>query len=97
MKIALIEFIRPNGKQIPHEIVVSDDCSEKYKKLSELGFRLTAEFIFGNDVNICIEHPNQGDFISKIFENSQELPNQISQIILGFDEKLASEYIEMVG
>lgn len=59
--ITAIEFIRPNARQRPYQVEVSDAAAEKFNTLTKLGLRLTVEDLGTGLFNTCIELPGVDD------------------------------------
>jgi hypothetical protein len=71
MRVAVTEFVRPNGRQKDEKLEVANYCAVGYEAMKRKGCRLTAELII-NVVSCCIEHP-EGDYTTQIVANGQQL------------------------
>ncbi|GAF97702.1 unnamed protein product, partial [marine sediment metagenome] len=81
------EFLRPNGRQVQHELDVDDNCKEKYQEIVECGARLTGEQLMSGMVSQTIE-TSDGDF-DLVLTNGRDLAENIralEKMILGFNK-----------
>ncbi len=54
MLVDVTQYYRPDGRQVTHQLEVSDNCQTKYDELTKLG-RLTAEQLMNGSVSQTIE------------------------------------------
>ncbi len=92
MKVKVIQFMRPNGRQVEQSIEINDKCKENYDKIIKLGGRLTAEQLMTGVVSQTIENEFE-DFDITLSEGSNFKENVIKmeEMIMRFD---ADEYIK---
>ena len=97
MKIQLIQFIRPDGRQRP---TWADDMPEDLAPIVEAirknNMRFTAEDLGTGHVSICLEH-REGDFDIEIAQNGpgENTPKRcLERIIRRFDQKRFDEWLK---
>lgn len=61
MIVEVTQFMRPNGRQVQHNLEIDDNCKESYDQLTKCGARLTGEQLMSGFVSQCIE-TKDGDF-----------------------------------
>lgn len=93
--IPFTRFIRPNGRQEHTQIEVEQDEFQKWKELSDLGFRMTVELLPNQVVNLCIEHPTYGDFDMELPSNGPDVPLSLRTLLLRFDVKDAGVWLAL--
>jgi hypothetical protein len=79
--VELIQFMRPNGRQVPSSCEVSDDLASNYRALREAGCRLTAEVLMTGVVSQAIEH-SEGDFAIELCQNAPDKPREALENLL---------------
>jgi hypothetical protein len=85
MIIEAIEFIRPNRKTKMLTASIEDDYQDQYELIISQGCRLTVEHLgIVDQVNVCIEHPDIGDFDSRIAENGPAVLESVKGMIEDF-------------
>jgi hypothetical protein len=92
-EIEMTEFVRPNGMQQTIRGEVRDAAFAKYKELTALGLRLTAENLNNGMVNFCIEQPTYGDFDMIVVPNTPETVSEVETMLERFN---ADEYAAWV-
>jgi hypothetical protein len=55
MEAKVMQYMRPNGRQVLQTVNISDDCSGKYSEMTDCGFRLAAEQLMTGVVSSTIE------------------------------------------
>lgn len=84
MRVNVIQFLRPNGRQVSQTTEISDDAAEGYAAMKEAGGRLTAECI-GPNVSLCIEKPGINDYLQEVVKNGPAVPEAIAKMLMEFD------------
>ncbi len=92
MIVEVTQFMRPNGRQVQHELEISDECKGKYQEIRDLGLRLTGEQLRTGEVSQTIE-AEDFDFDICITPGSdlQENKEKLQEMILRFDK---AEYLK---
>lgn len=87
MKVEVTQFMRPNGRQVPHQLEVSDKCQEKYDEIVGQGLRLTCEQMMTGQASQTIE-AEDFDFDIVITKGSDfdENKAELEKMILRFDK-----------
>ena len=68
--LKVIEFVRPNGKQVEHEIFVADSFMAKVEAIEKAGLRFTLEHLGdGGVASVTIEKPGAGDVMCELTES----------------------------
>jgi len=84
--VDVVQFMRPNGRQVPHQLEVDDSCEAKYKELTKWGLRLTCEQLMNGKVSQTIESPDFDlDIILTNGADLQENKEALEKLILRFD------------
>lgn len=93
MKVQVTQFMRPNGRQVLHELEIDDNCKEKYEEIVECGARLTGEQLRTGEVSQTIETVD-GDFEIILTKGSDLAENKkaLEKIILRFDKVAFEEW-----
>jgi hypothetical protein len=62
-EIVVVQFLWPHARKIPCATQVTPEARAKWDQLIQLGYRVTAEVLPTNQVNVCIESadPFEGD------------------------------------
>ena len=68
MLVNVIQFKRPDGRQISGQGEINEAYRKKHEDMTERGCRFTAEVV-GDSLSLCIEHPEIGDFDIELIEN----------------------------
>ena len=55
MIVEVTQYYRPNGRQVVHELEVSETCEGQYQSILECNARLTAEQLMTGTVSQAIE------------------------------------------
>lgn len=55
MKVSVTQYMRPNGRQVTHELEISDECKTQYAAIGECTARLTGEQLMSGVVSQVIE------------------------------------------
>lgn len=98
MMIPYTQFMRPNGRQVQHQIHISDDNAEKWKTVSDLGLRITMEVVMPGVVNICLEDPEvEDDFLFRVVTNDERVSIAIETFLNTFDVAQHAEWRTMVA
>lgn len=97
MNVEVIQFMRPNGNQVPMTIPVPDTLQSKYRVLRDCGARLTAEVLTTNQVSVCVEYPEHGDFDIRVHKNGPEVPAAIADMIDVFDPAAFREWMREIA
>jgi hypothetical protein len=82
--VPVTRFCLPDGRQVPDETTISDDCKAKYEEMRAAGCRLTAEILSNGNVTCCIEHREYGDFDISLTENGPEVQAGIETMLRRF-------------
>lgn len=91
-KIPFVQFLRPNGRQVPTSTMVGDAEYAAYQKLASMGFRLTVEELQNGIVSQCIEDPELGDFDMALSHNDESVKTELSKMLLRFSEFAAENW-----
>ena len=87
MIIEVTQYMRPCGRQVQHQLEISDDCKEKYQDILDCSVRLTAEQLITGVVSQTI---STSDFDFDICltkgEDLQENKEALEKMILRFDK-----------
>lgn len=94
MTIKLIQFVRPNGLQIPVSTQLPDDCAAPAQVLEDLGLRLTAEIIPGGVVALCINHLEIGDYACELTQNGPAVQEKLREMLLAFSREDYEDWAE---
>jgi hypothetical protein len=84
--ITAIEFVRPNARQRPYEIEVSDEAAAKFELITNLGLRLTVENLNTGLFSTCIEVPDVGDIYMDLCVESK-IPKSLENMLIRFNER----------
>ena len=84
MDVEVMQFMRPNARQVPQTTEVADDAAEGYAAMKDAGGRLTAECV-GGRVSLCIEKPGVNDYLMKVVRNGPAVPVAIAEMLKAFD------------
>lgn len=87
MQVEVTQFMRPDGRQVAHQLTIKDDCEASYKAILSVGARLTAEQLMNGTVSQTIE-TNEGDFDITLTGGSDFTKNKeaLEEMILRFDK-----------
>jgi len=66
MKVQVIEFVRPNGKQVSRTCFADDAFENKVKAIQDAGLRLTLENLGNGVSSLCLEKPGKGDVMCEL-------------------------------
>jgi len=61
--------IHRGGERIADSCVVACDWHKQLSEIQAAGLCFTAEILRTGHVNLCLEHPDYGDFMSRIADN----------------------------
>ncbi len=87
MIVEVTQFMRPDGRQVKHELEVSDECKEKYEELLSCNTRLTAEQLMSGAVSQTIECTDGDlDFALTKGPDLEENKKELEKMILRFDK-----------
>ncbi len=85
--VDVIQFMRPDGQQVPHQLEIDDTCEPKYKELIACGLRLTCEQLMSGKVSQTIESPDFDFDISLTNgDDLNENKKALERLILRFDK-----------
>lgn len=84
MKVNVMQFVLPNGRQVPVTIELPGDLTGQYATMKSCGARLTAEVLTTGEVSLCIEHPEYGDFDARVVPTGPDVPAALVQMLAGF-------------
>lgn len=84
MVIDVAQFLRPNGQVRQVTVDLPGVIDEQYAKLRNCNVRITAEVLTADEVSLCLEHPECGDFDSRVVSNGPDVPRSLSDMINGF-------------
>jgi hypothetical protein len=90
MIVDVIQYMRPNGRQVPLKLEIDDKCEAKYKEIINCGCRLACEQLQTLEASQTIENADLGfDFDIIITEGSDFNENEkaLEDMILRFDIK----------
>lgn len=82
-KIKFTEFVRPNARKVVQEYTSTPEVYSKFLEIEKLGLRLTLEDLNTGLYNVCIEIPNEADFISRLCA-SDGIEDSFNKMILDF-------------
>jgi len=93
MIVQVTQFMRPNGRQVQHELKVDDKCKEKYQEIVGCDARLTGEQLMSGVVSQTIETVN-GDFDLVLTNGSDLAENKraLEKMVLDFDKDKFEEW-----
>lgn len=91
-RIPVTQFLLPDGRQIPTSTEVDDAEYAAYLKLASMGFRLTVELLQNGIVSQCIEDPELGDFDMALSPNDENVPVELSKMLLRFNAYAAENW-----
>ena len=87
MIVAFPQFMRPDGRQVQHELEISDECKEKYQEIVDCGLRLTGEQLRTLEVSQTIEGPDfDFDMCLTNGKKLDETKKALEKMILRFDK-----------
>lgn len=69
MQIEGIQFMRPNGREVPVKVPINDELTAKWREIQDAGLRLTAEVLISGDVSVALEERELGDFAIELCGN----------------------------
>ena len=95
MKVKVVQFYTPNGRQEAHEVEVPDDCAEGYAALKSKGCRLTAEVLMTGHVSQCVEH-EEGDFLIEVCANGPQVITNLANMIREFTPRDFDRWLQGV-
>lgn len=88
MKVNVIQFIRPDGKQVMQETDLSDDLKDKYELVRRSGLHFTAEAIGNGLVTLCLDHPVlEDDYDMEIVSNGPGVQSAMETMLGRFSEE----------
>ena len=68
--LKVIEFVRPNGRQVEHALSVADSYKDKVDAIEKAGLRFTLEHLGdGGVASVTIEKPGAGDVMCELTES----------------------------
>lgn len=85
MKVPIVQFMRPGGRQVPESIELPMVTPEQIQAIDDAGCRLTAEVLLNGKCSFCIEEPELGNFAQKICENGPAMPVVLTEMIQRFN------------
>lgn len=87
MRVDLIQFLRPDGRQRPVWCDgIPDELKPKYDAIRENGMRLTCEELMTGMVSLAIEHPS-ADYKIELCRNEPDAPKlALEKLIRSFEE-----------
>lgn len=95
MIVKVTQYMRPNGRQVEHELVINDACKEKYEEMKDCGFRLAAEQLMPGTVSQTVEGSGfDFDIIITDGSDLQENKQKLEEMILRFDKDAALDEIK---
>lgn len=94
MFVTVVQFMRPDGRQVPREFEVSDNLFDVYALIQSLQCRLEAEVLLTGQVSFTITNPGVGDFEGRLVQNGPAVPDKLEELIGSFD---ADKYATWVG
>jgi hypothetical protein len=85
MKIAFLQFLRPNGRRRNIEITLPDtddncDLLHLATDIRRAGCRLTAEELMTDEISLCIEH-DEGDLAQELCSNGPEVIEAVKRLL----------------
>lgn len=96
MIVKVIEFVRPNGRQVVRDVTIDDGLSEKVKMIQKEGMRLTLERLGNGLSSVTIEIPKEGDILVEIPEESK-WEEAVSVLLDRYTPEMLKEWREMMG
>uniref|UniRef100_A0A6M3KGV8 Uncharacterized protein n=1 Tax=viral metagenome TaxID=1070528 RepID=A0A6M3KGV8_9ZZZZ len=93
MIVDVIQYMRPDGRKVPRQAEISDECQIKYDEIIECGGRLTAEQLMTGEVSQTIE-TNDFDFDIIITNGADfdENKKALEDMVMRFDKSKFDEY-----
>ncbi len=81
------QYMRPNGRQVNHDLEIDDKCQEKYQEIVDCGARLAAEQLMTLEVSQTIETEDfDFDIILTPGGNLNDNKIALEKMILRFDK-----------
>jgi hypothetical protein len=97
MKIEVIQFMLPDGRQVIREIEIPEELDTQYMAMKECGCRLTCEMLSDFDVSVAIEH-EEGDYDIEVVTNYPGLPmTTVSQMLRRFKVKEFKRWLKNIS
>lgn len=95
MIVQVIQYMRPNGQKVFHDLEISDACLEKYTQILAVGGRLTAEQLMTGQVSQAIELKDfDFDIIITKGYDLNENKQKLEEMILRFDKEACLKQIK---
>lgn len=96
MQIEGIQFMRPDGREVPVKVTINDELTAKWHEIQDAGLRLTAEVLITGDVSVALEARELGDFAIELCGNEpgcDQTPTQgVEKMIREFDTEACTEW-----
>jgi hypothetical protein len=84
--VDVTQYMRPDGRQVPHQLEIDDKCEPKYKELTKWGLRLTCEQLMNGTVSQTIEGSDfDVDIILTGGSDMEKNKEALQDLILRFD------------
>lgn len=97
MRVSVINFIPPRGRQETLTVDIPDDCAVGYEAIRRHNCRLTVERLMTGHISQCIEH-EEGDYAIEICANSPKAPEVLAKMIRSFDSVAFEKWLlELTG
>lgn len=94
MFVTVVQFMRPDGRQVPQEFEVSDNLVDAYALIQSSQCRLEAEVLMTGFVSFTITNPEAGDFKGCLVQNGPAVQGKLEELIDSFD---ADKYTTWLG
>lgn len=95
MIVKVTQYMRPDGRQVEHELKIDNECKEKYQQILDCGARLTCEELRTLEISQTIEC-SDFDFDIVITKGGKLTKNKevLEKMILRFDKVKCLKQIE---
>lgn len=94
--VKVIEFVRPNGKQVEHNVAIPDVLLTQLACIEIAGLRFTLEKIEEGVSSVCLEDPRYGDFNAQIV-GTERWMEAVYKMVGDFSSDLLREWRDQMG
>ncbi len=86
MEIDIVQYMRPDGRQVKGFMDIPDNLGQKYIALVDSGCNVAAELLMTGQVSFTIEDPVvEDDFRIELVENGPKVPAALARLVDSFD------------
>ena len=93
MNVEFIQFMRPNGRKTMISIDVADDLTDHVRMIHAAHLHLTAEVLQTQEISLCIEDSERGDFACQVCSNGPEVPLAVDKLIRSFSVREYARWV----